>query len=187
MQETQAIERVRLDSLYPPSWFGHDEVAMRVADSERHERLRKVLSVPTSRYLWVPEDAVEFTPPLSDVVYGDGRALLSFTTLSDRPRFWFIRIDSRWDIGMEGPPHAPYFAEYVDWIGENLALEFGDGDPDEEEEDEHDDGDPFPAIALTGGCSWNRHSWPAKVSPVERHPHCPHLTTIAAEPRKEAT
>ena len=60
--------------IYPPHWFGH-------------ETLRSVLPAPTQRYLRTPQDAIMFTLPLSDLVCGDGRALIAFATGRDRQAY----------------------------------------------------------------------------------------------------
>ena len=74
--------------IYPPHWFGH-EITQRMAHTgdPRHETLRSVLPAPTQRYLRTPQDAIMFTLPLSDLVCGDGRALIAFATGRDRPAY----------------------------------------------------------------------------------------------------
>ncbi len=176
--------------LVPPSWSGLD-IAHRVAGPEDkvHRRLREAVSVPVRRHLWVPEDAVEFTPALSDVVYGDGRALLAITTIHDRPRYWLVRIDSSWplwlDPGLPGGDDEE-MADYCEHITENLRLEFGDGEPrwDEDEwEDEEDPvareyGLPYPSIDLRDGYSWRRESWPEAGFDGVPHPYDPHIRIL---------
>lgn len=166
--------------VYPPEYWGLD-IAQRQTDGPRHQRLRKQLSVPISRYLWVPEDAITFTPPLSAVVYGDGRAILRLTTMFDRPACWYVRIDSRWDAGSPSyaPADAPYIGQYMDLITANLEIEFGDGGFGAHDEQEEDERDPYPAINLHGGYSWGWKSWPEEAGPVEPHPYWSH-TTIQA-------
>ncbi|MDE2761588.1 MAG: hypothetical protein OXK74_02220 [Gemmatimonadota bacterium] len=169
--------------IHPPEDFGLDISVRQVApDDERHKRLRSVLSVPTTRHLWTPEDAITFTPPLSDLVYGDGRALLAITTTHDRPAFWLVRIDSRWDIGTPSFPaeNAPYVGEYVDLIVANLESEFGNGTPGYYDCQEEEERDPYPAINANDGQSWSWHSWPVEAGPVEPHSYWPH-TTIATQ------
>ena len=168
--------------VYPPEHFGLD-IVQRQSESDLHKRLGEALSVPTTRYLWVPEDAITFTPPLSAMVYGDGRAVLCLTTLQDRPACWYVRIDSRWDVGCPSFPdeNAPYIGEYIDLVTENLAIEFGDGSPGAYDDQDEEERDPYPAICLAGGCSWGWQSWPEEAGPVEPHPYWPH-TTIQKAP-----
>ena len=136
--------------LYTPECWGLGAALRQVAaDDSGHEALRARLSVPTTRYLWVPEDAITFTPPLSDAIYGDGRALLCLTTLYDRPACWFVRVDSRW-----AEDDCTDIYEYADLITANLALEFGNGEPGYHDEQEEDESDPYPAINAQDGCSW---------------------------------
>ncbi|MDE2980859.1 MAG: hypothetical protein OXU74_06655 [Gemmatimonadota bacterium] len=168
----------------PPENF-ELEIAVRQAarDDERHNALRRIVSVPTEAYLWVPEDAITFTPPLSDVIYGDGRALLSLTTTFDRPAFWLIRIDSRWDVGQPSYPSedAPDIREYTDYMMSNLVAEFGEGEPGWYDHQEEGEREPYPAIWSGDGYSWRWHGWPAEAGPVEPHPYWRHTTIAAAQ------
>ena len=173
-----------LIDVHPPEDFELD-IAVRQVDhsDDRHEKLRSIVSVPTEAYLWIPEDAITFTPPLSDLVYGDGRALLAITTTHDRPAFWLVRIDSRWDIGrpsMRVPADAPDMSEFIDFIVANLESEFGNGAPGHHDDQEEDERDPYPAIWDQDGVSWSWHDWPVEAGPVEPHPYWPY-TTIAAQ------
>lgn len=138
---------------------------------ELHERLRKAVCVPTRRCLWVPEDAIEFVPALSDTVYGDGRALLGITTCNSRPAFYVIRIDSTWQVGMDWSPSddAPEIMEFVDAIVGDLEDQFGParcececGDCPEYRE--------WPALDDDGGTMWWRKDWPAGFR-VTSHPY----------------
>lgn len=169
----------------PPEHFDIDfEIKVRQAalDDEQHNALRRAVSVPTSVYLWVPEDAITVTPPLSDLIYGDGRALLSLTTTFDRPAFWLIRIDSRWDAGQPSyaDDDAPDIQGFIDYIVTNLVSEFGEGTPGWYDHQEEEEREPFPAIWTDGGYSWRWHDWPAEAGPVEPHPYWKY-TTIAAQ------
>ena len=130
-------------------------VSIRLADERNteHKALRNRVSVPTTAFLWTPEDTITFTPPLSNVIYGDGRRLFAFTTTYDRPAFWAVRGDSSWleDDGTD-------MTEFVDTITENLRREFGDAEPEsyDEESPEADEADRYPAIDLRDGYSWRR-------------------------------
>ena len=64
--------------------------------SRKYNRLLKQEKTIRRRAVWAPEDAITFTPPLSDVVYGDGGGLFASTTMNDRPAFWAVRGDSSW-------------------------------------------------------------------------------------------
>ncbi len=181
--------------IYPPDWFGGPAFAQRVATAAdvRHQALKQALKVPTTRYLWVPSDAITFTPAVSDVVYGDGRALMKITTLNDRPAYWIVRVDSRWAIDAEFSPYeAPAFVDYVEHIVLNLALEFGDvattrENYEFETGEDWETGEDFealkyPAIDLEGGSSWGRLKWPACGFPVEPHPYWRLVPILASTP-----
>ena len=101
-----------------------------------HEAVRNALCVPTHRYRYpkVPGfDPIEFTPPLSDTVYGDGKALLEITTINDGPRYWIVRIDSSWVLDTEyGTPEEAFDVRgAIEHIAENLVLEFLSADADD--------------------------------------------------------
>lgn len=126
-------------------WTGDGEPA--------HKALRDKHSVPMTEHLWVPEDAVEFTPPLSNVVYGDGQALFGISTLNDRPRFWLFRGDSSWTT--DGDNGSPDISDFTDQLLGNLEIEFGHGRPERDDGNHYEeDEQPFPAIDAEGGCHW---------------------------------
>ena len=143
--------------------------------------LRCALSVPTTRHRWVPEDAITFTPPLADVIYGDGRALLGLTTCCDRAAFWLVRIDSGWDIGWGGAPFgAPLLVDHVELVVTNLAAEFGNGELGYWDDGPDDDGDLYPVIDARDGYAWAWHDGPRPSVRSRRTPYRP-ATRIAAE------
>ena len=59
-----------------------DGVGIRLADEHdtEHKALRNRVSVPTTAFLWTPEDTITFTPPLSNVIYGGCSRSLPRTT-----------------------------------------------------------------------------------------------------------
>lgn len=145
-------------------------------DSPVHAALRMAVCVPTKRYLWTPSDAIEFVPALCSTVFGDGRALLSFTTVNNRPAFYVVRIDSRWTIDddRDPPEDAADVREFVDDICEALEDEFGRRDPDSEETDPEilEYGNPWPAISDRDGCMWGRMDWPNLPGfTIVKHPY----------------
>ena len=150
-----------------------------------HDSLRDAICVPIRRYLWVPEDAIEFTPALSNTVYGDGRALLGVTTIHDRPAFWYVRIDSGWRLEMDygAPRDALDVADVIERIADALLDEFGDGAPDEDDPDPgvQESGWPYPAINLNDGYSWSRKDWPIELGPTVMHPYDRSIDTQAPE------
>ena len=136
---------------------GPDGVVARIVDPEdpRHRWVAADYSVPTWAYLWTPRDVILFTPPLSEVVYGDGRAVFGIGTCHNRPAYWIIRGDSSWENGDDR--HDVFEA-----VAENLVAEFGDGEPSDEDDLDPEDpdfdpyGDPFPAVDLRDGMHWFR-------------------------------
>ena len=121
------------------------------------KRVRKLACKRERVWLWTEKDAFFFTPVLSEVVYGDGKAVFGFTTCHDRPEYWVVRGDSRWledrrnEKGwmMEG---NDIIKESIDYILENLAIEFGNA----VDQDDEDTGrrSPYPSILIQDGYSW---------------------------------
>lgn len=140
-----------------------------------HARLRHWVCVPKRGYLWVPEDAVTFTPALLSRVYGDGRALISLATCNQRPQYYIIRIDSAWECGvdMHAPPGSPELVEFLDDIYGALEEEFGECEADQDEDDPDiiENGYPWPAFDGRDGCAWSRMKWPPLLGlTFEPHP-----------------
>jgi len=168
-----------------------------------HARLKAAIEVQTTRCLWTPSDALTFVPPLSDVIYGDGRALFLVGTLNQRPRYWVIRGDSHWtsgmDYGEEPSDDAVDFGDVVEDIITDLEEEFGSArcgycgqglsayspadPPDCSNEnccakDDLTAGCGWPSIDDNGGCHWGRADWPKGFETV---PHPLSGMTILAE------
>lgn len=142
-----------------------------------HAKLRLAVCKRTRRYLWTPDHMVTFVPALSRRLYGDGKALLGLTTINSRPRFYILRIDSRWAIDMD--PSAPDIAEplvdRIDAFAFALEEEFGggrfdDGSGEPETARERDRRRKWPAYDDENGCSWWRMDWP-KLPGVKMVPH----------------
>lgn len=136
-------------------------------------KLRRVICKPTTRYLWVPEDAIAFKPALLSRVYGDGRALMGLTTINNRPAFYVLRVDSSWSVqDHRAPDGAPEFADFSDDICEALEDEFGEARADSEEDDPDilEYGNPWPAFDDRDGYCWWRMDWP-KLRSLKFEPH----------------
>jgi hypothetical protein len=144
-----------------------------------HERLRKAAERRTTSYLWVPGDTPPFKPALLPLIYGDGRALFTLSTINQRPRYWVIRGDSRWSCGFDGEStDAPDFGELVDDIVTDLEDCFGIGrcgysgnslflskrervrDCRCEDCMDARQRARWPMVDDYGGCSWGRMDWP---------------------------
>ena len=138
---------------------------------DAHQKLKRSICKPTRRYLWTPADEIEFIPALSPRIYGDGRALLGFTTINNRPAFYVIRIDSSWACGMDTTPAdgAVDVAEFTDEFLNHLEEDFGPAFYEDDGE-RKGDGDPWPAVHGEGGCSWWRKDWP-KLRSLQFEPH----------------
>lgn len=150
---------------------GHDAI---------HARLRKEIEKPKRAYLWVPSDAITFTPRVSPMIYGDGRALFNIRTINQRPAYWVIRACSTWGCGDDDDDDAlgPDFGDMTDEIMTDLEEAFGRGRcgysgnslfwPKKErlrncqceECSDRYARARWPMVDDYGGCSWSRINWP---------------------------
>ena len=149
-----------------------------------HQRLKKAVEKHQRAYLWVPADAISFTPRLLPVFYGDGRALFTIATINQRPAYWIIRACSTWTCGLDCPGgEGPDFGEMTDEIMTDLEDAFGRGRcgysgeslfwPRRErvrncqcEECSERSIARWPMVDDHGGCSWSRFSWPKGLDAV---------------------
>ncbi|MGV2099002.1 hypothetical protein [Rhizobium sp. 21-4511-3d] len=147
-----------------------------VKDDEIHARLVEAIEKPERAHLWVPADAIEFTPHVLPLVYGDGRALFTIATINQRPAYWVIRGCSTWGCDMDGgDATGPDFGEMTDDFLTDLEEHFGSGRcgysgeslffPKGErhcdcEECQDDYVASWPEVDGCGGCSWSRCDWP---------------------------
>lgn len=140
-----------------------------------HAKLRKVVCKRTRRYLWTPAHMVTFVPALSNRLYGDGKALLGLTTINSRPRFYILRIDSKWSVEMDpaAPDGAEQLTDRIDAFAFALEEEFGRGrfdDDEPETEFQRVQRRKWPAYDDESGCSWWRMDWPL-LPGVKLKPH----------------
>src|SRR6202012_2280696 len=70
-------------------------------DDPIQKRLVAAIGREESGYLWVPADAITFSPRVLPKVYGDGRALFALATINQRPAYWVIRGCSTWGCGSD--------------------------------------------------------------------------------------
>jgi hypothetical protein len=141
--------------------------------------LVKAIERRESAYLWVPADAIAFTPRVLPKVYGDGRALFALATINQRPAYWVIRACSTWGSGDDTQDNSgPDFAEMTEQVLTDLEEAFGRGrcgysggnlfHPKRERVrwcqcEECSDGQfraRWPMVDDYGGCSWSRIDWP---------------------------
>lgn len=168
------------------------------------ERLQS-LQKPLKRHLWVPADAIVFTPQVLQRTFGDGRALFGVGTINSRPAYWIVAGDSSWETCRDrnAPRDAPPIAEQIDEIVLALEEEFGAahnacpcGCGEYEwsggryrcprtgqflsERDIH-----FPTVNYGGGCHWFRMDWPDELGVVTCvHPYDGETKILALAPRK---
>lgn len=132
-----------------------------------HEELRRIVCVPTRRYLWVPADEITFVPGLLDTIYGDGRALWHLATINQRPAFYVIRGDSGWIESNHDFSPTVHFGELTDIFYNDLEAQFGIAKLDSEEDDPErlaEGMNPWPAFDDEGGCGWGAVSWPKQFA-----------------------
>lgn len=138
---------------------------------------------PIQRYLWVPDDAITFTPSVLEETFGDGRALFALTTINNRPAYWIIRGCSTWQVAFDhdAPRDAPEFPDFVDEIIATIENEFGSTCGYEMNSRgiwiDQETGRfippawaEYPTIDSNMGCSWGRLDWP-ELEGVDLQPH----------------
>lgn len=157
----------------------------RTADDAVHLQLVAAIEKPEAAHLWVPADAITFTPRVLPVIYGDGRALFALATINQRPAYWVIRGCSTWGSAYDREDASgPNFSEMTDDILTALEEAFGDGRcgyegsslfyPKAErtcdcEQCQEDFVAEWPMVDGSGGCSWGRFDWPTGFD-VEPNP-----------------
>lgn len=153
----------------------YDDVYRRGYKRDRVHEALKAAQQPLTRHLWVPADAITFTPQVANSIYGDGRALFGIGTINSRPAYWIIRGCSTWAIGYDcdAPDDAPEIVEFIDEISFDIEHEFGSAD---DEGYEWTKGNKirstetgrfmsysqisYPVMNYGGGCHWFRLDWP---------------------------
>lgn len=152
----------------------------------------RAMQQPIKRHLWVPADAITFTPQVLQQTFGDGRALFGVGTINSRPAYWIVAGDSSWECGRDpqAVDGATYIGEHIDDILSALEEEFGSADracPCECGEYEYSGGRyrcprtgqflserdiNFPTVNYGGGCHWFRMDWPDDIGvPTSPHPY----------------
>lgn len=144
---------------------------------DMHAALKATIEVETNDHLWHPDDGVDFVPRLCDKIFGDGRALLRLTTINSRPRYYVLRIDSRWDVEDRDAPDGAYdLREALDEIYQALGEELGLASDEDEELDKLS---AWPVLDHDLGTSWRRMSWPELAGATfEPHPFAPYCNLL---------
>lgn len=131
--------------------------------------LKVAVEIPTLRYLWTSSDSITFVPQVCSKAFGDGRALLALSTINDRPRFYVLRIDSRWNVDdSTAPESADDLRDHLGDIYDALIEEFGDAI--HEDDDGEEFMDEWPAFDSANGCQWSRMDWP-EIRGLAVEPH----------------
>lgn len=156
-----------------------ESAVTRAPADETHRILKPVVERKRELYLWVAGDTPAFRPALSPIIYGDGRALFTLSTINQRPRYWVIRGCSTWGSGMDIDESTGLdFGELTDELLSDLEDSFGNGRcgysgtslfiPRRErmrwckcDECSEKFTARWPMVDGYGGCSWSRMNWPA--------------------------
>lgn len=86
----------------------------------------------------------EFQPVLLDKIYGDGKLLMQLFPISERPRYWVVRVDSIWEHDVP--------EDDLDDIYEQIDEQFG---PPPEDDDGIGDERPYFPSYDGDGTSWH--------------------------------
>jgi len=108
-----------------------------VEEAIKEETKEKIVS------LW--GDKVTFTPKIASKIIGNGKQLLRIATISQRPYYWLIRIDSKIDVAFDEDFDIESYIEI-------LEEEFGRIDEEEMDSDKTND-ELYPNLYYDGG-SW---------------------------------
>jgi hypothetical protein len=162
-------------------------ISREAGDDPIHAALKQALERRERTWLWIEEHAFWFTPKVLPMIYGDGRALFSLSTINQRPRYWIIRGCSSWGCGSDREDgDGPDFGEFSDEILTDLEEAFGNGRcgysgnslfwPKKErklscrcEDCTEAPVAKWPMVDGAGGCSWSRLDWPKAFATVP-HP-----------------
>jgi hypothetical protein len=169
-----------------PVYLQHyDDIYRRGHKRDRVHEALKAEQKPLTRHLWVPADAITFTPQVANSIYGDGRALFGIGTINSRPAYWILRGCSTWTIDFDrnAPDGAVNLAEFIDDILNDLEGEFGSADDEpyewtggrlrsvETKRFISEAAISYPVVNYGCGCHWFRLNWPElpRVN-LEQHP-----------------
>ncbi len=126
--------------------------------------LKAAVEVETTGYLWTTKHT--FAPALCSKIFGDGRALLALTTINSRPRYYVVRIDSRWEMDEASAPEgAESVRDHLDAIYDAIEEDFGRAVHEDDEAPRE-----WPAFDDRSGTAWWREKWP-RLEGVEFKPH----------------
>lgn len=155
---------------------------------------------PVTRHLWVPEDAITFTPAVLGTIFGDGRALFAITTINNRPAYWLFRGCSTWQLDLDCCRRREEMGDIRDHLDDIITAieeEFGTCDYYELNaagrwiDTETGRFVPmswaeYPVINTRDGSAWGRRDWPDLPGvELEQHPFandCRILATHLATP-----
>ena len=110
------------------------------------EHLIEKAQEETTQTLWGVYSKT-FKPVLVDCKKGDGKILVAFQTLAQRPAYWLVQLDSNFDFESE---------ESIDKIVSMCESDFGSiDDYDGEEQEKMYDGESFyPIVDYSCGMSY---------------------------------
>ena len=117
--------------------------------------LRELVEVERDGELWGKVRRI--TPRLVETPIGDGKQLIWFETMDDRPNYWVLQVPSEWDLDQIG-------MEEISEISDAIEDEYGECICGEEPNEE--DGPTateikacaFPAFHDgSGGCQWGEY------------------------------
>jgi len=87
-------------------------------------------------------------PKFVEQALGNGKKLIYLCPANTRPHYYYIRVDSRWQISnwiTKGDNIANHLDEILDAIEEEYGPWY---------EDEREKGMPWPALSADSGCCW---------------------------------
>jgi hypothetical protein len=133
------------------------------------QMLKDAIETPFLGSLWVEGDSGMMTPHVCEAVLGDGLQLLTVSTINQRPNYWVMRVDSRWEQSNFYTGGEDTIGEHIDEVLDAIENECGrvgvgldhpcDNCGDDWCACNADSGEQFPALDDENGCSWGRIRW----------------------------
>lgn len=121
----------------------------------------KKSTAPREISLWGEVYDKEFEPPVVSKIQGDGKQLIYFGTIDQRPRWWLLRIDSGINIEDDFDTETFFYEPIEDEFGRQDEWVYEEDFPKSEFSEYYDsyqdylDENNFPKMEYnTSGCHW---------------------------------
>lgn len=132
----------------------------KVKDKTLEEWIKEQTS-PREISLWGTVCDEAFEPPLVEKIQGDGKQLIYFGTIDQRPRYWLLRIDSGIDLEEDFDeetlcyePIEEEFGTQDEWVSED-NFQWSEFTEYYDTYEEYQEENKFPKMEYSAsGCHW---------------------------------